>query len=265
MAASPSLGVVRSTGDFKVDGSFVQGNSTVFSGSTIETSAAQSTIRLDNLDLALSPGSRARVFADHAVLETGAGLVTGSSSYRLEAAKFRINSQVADAVWQVAMAGPDRVNVAATKGAAEVRNANGVLLAVVRPGLSLAFAPQGGANPGVGLSGTVTTQNGNFYITDVTTKMKIQLQGNNLSQYVGKQVQIQGSVVPGTTPAGGATEVVQVTNINLYVPPTGGGGGGGGITPAQGAVIGIGLAGAGTLIGLAASGQFDGSGNVSNP
>src|SRR5215471_5849839 len=233
VAASSSISVVRSNGDFKVYGSFVQGNSTLFSGTTIETSAAQSTIRLGNLDLALSPRSRARIYEDHAILETGAGEVNGSAKYALQADKLRITSQGNDAVWQVALAGPDRINVAARKGIAEVRNASGVLLAVVRPGMSLAFSPQG-ANAPVQLSGTVQVQNGNYYIIDVTTKMRIELRGNNLSQYVGKPVQINGSVVPGATPAAGATQVVQVNAINVFTPPTPpGGGGGGGLTGAQ--------------------------------
>jgi len=145
-AASPSIGVVRSTGDFMVDGSYVQGNSTLFSGNTVETAAAQSTIRLDDLDLALSPKSRARVYKDHAILETGSAVVTGSPKYAMEANKLRINSQNGDSVWQIAVVGPGRINIAAQKGGAEVRNDNGVLLAIVRPGVPLAFAPQAGAN-----------------------------------------------------------------------------------------------------------------------
>jgi hypothetical protein len=46
MAAPPSIGVIRSSGDFQVDGSTVSGNATLFEGSTVQTAAAQSKIQL---------------------------------------------------------------------------------------------------------------------------------------------------------------------------------------------------------------------------
>jgi hypothetical protein len=260
--ASILIGTVRSTGYFTVDGSAVQGNGTLFSGNTIETLTSQSRIRLNNLDFALYPDSRARIYADHTTLEKGSGVVTGSTNYSLEAHKIRIASQSEDSVWQVAVNGPDRIAVASRKGNAEVRNSNGILLAVVRPGMALAFSPQaGGANASVQLSGTVQVRNGNYFINDVTTKKRIELRGDNLSQYVGKPVQINGSVIPGATPNAEATQVVQVVNINVYTAP--GTSAGAGLGPAAtGAIIG-GVAAAGTIIGLAASGEFSGSGTVS--
>jgi len=46
MAAPLSIGFIKSTGDFRVDGSTIRQNGTVFDGNLIETTAARSVIEL---------------------------------------------------------------------------------------------------------------------------------------------------------------------------------------------------------------------------
>src|ERR1039457_5555477 len=74
-AAAPSIGFVKSAGEFRVDGSAVRGNGNVFEGTLVETTAARSVIQLADTQITLAPDSRARIYRDHTVLEKGSGLV----------------------------------------------------------------------------------------------------------------------------------------------------------------------------------------------
>src|SRR5690348_4619151 len=90
-AAPPSVGMVRSTGDFKMDGSIIRGNTTVFDGSLIETAAARSTLDLADAEVTLAPDSRAQVYRERVVLEKGAGLVRGAERQVIEAAMLKVS------------------------------------------------------------------------------------------------------------------------------------------------------------------------------
>src|SRR6266542_581316 len=138
-ATPPSIGFVKSTGEFHVDGSAVRGNSTVFDGNLVETTAARSVIQLADAQVTLAPDSRARVYRDRTVLEKGSGLVKDGARHVIEAATLRISPSVRDSVVQIEVTGPSRVTVTARGGPAEVRNSSGVLAASLRPGMALAF------------------------------------------------------------------------------------------------------------------------------
>ena len=147
-AAPPSIGTVKSNGEFRVDGAAIRGNSTLFEGNIVETGEVRSVVQVGSVQMTLLPESRARIYRDRTVLEKGSGLVSGAPSQRFEAATLRIAPAAANSVLQVEVAGPGRVAVAAHTGIGEVRNASGVLVASVRPGMALAF-DAGAAAPGV--------------------------------------------------------------------------------------------------------------------
>jgi len=256
-AAAPtsSIGVIRSSGVFRVDGSSVRNNSTLFDGALVETTAARSVLQLDAGEVTLAPDSRAKVYHDRTVLEKGAGLLRDAAKHEFEAGSLEIVPATRDSVVQVDVQGPGRIAVAARNGSALVRNSSGVLLASLQPGMELAFDAGEQGTTAVNITGVLQVRNGNYYITDPITHVTIQVQGSNLAQYVGKKVEITGSQIPGATPAAGATEVVQVTGI---VPA----GGGGGHHVGAYAIIG-GVVIGGTLIGLAAAGTFHGSPTMS--
>ena len=261
-AAPGSIGVIRSTGDFRVDGSTVRGNSTVFDGNLIETTTARSVMQLNSVEITLAPESRAKVYQDHTVLEKGASLLRGSDSHVIEAMSMQVVPAGRDAVIQVDIDGPGHISVAARTGGATVRNSAGVLVANLRAGMALAFEPQAAASKAVKITGEVELRNGNYFITDATTRVISQLRGNNLAQYVGKRVEIVGSEIPGATPVAGATQVVQVAGAQL-APAAGTGtaiAAGTHITTV--AIIG-GVAVGGTVVGLAAAGTFSGEASTS--
>ena len=217
-AASPSIGFVKSVGEFRVDGSAVRGNSTVFDGALVETAAARSVIQLADAQITLSPDSRVRVYHDRTVLEKGSELVKDGARYVMEAATLRIAPSVRESVVQIELNTPKRVTVSASGGAAEVRNSSGVLTASLRPGMALAFEPQAAAAAAVKMTGTIESRNGTYFLTDETTRVTVQLlEGPDVIKNAGKKVEITGSAIPGSNPAAGASQVVWAVTIKHVV------------------------------------------------
>lgn len=262
-AAPGSIGTIRSNGDFRVDGSTVRGNGTLFDGSLIETTGARSVVQLHAVQITLAPDSRAKVYRDHTVLEQGASLLRDADKHVLDAGSLEIAPADKDAVIQVDVEGPGRISVSARSGGASVRNSSGVLVASLRIGMALEFDSRAGASMAVKIGGVVELRNGNYFVTDATTHVLSQLQGANLAQVVGKNVHVTGSLIPGATPLAGATQVVQAAEIQLAAAGTAGAAGAAGGAAVAGshmaalAVIG-GVAVGGTVIGLAALGSFGG-------
>ena len=244
----------------------VRGNGTVFDGNTIETTASRSVVQLDAGQITLGPDSRAKVFRDRTVLEKGAGLLRDAGKHVFEAASLRIAPAAGDAVIQVDVEGPGRISVSARSGGALVSNSSGVLVASLRTGTELEFDTQAGASTAVTIGGRVEARNGNYFITDATTRVTFQLKGADLAKYVGKRVAITGSVIPGVTPLGGASQVVQAASIQLAAAGAAGGAAAGaavaGTHVAAVAIIG-GVAVGGTVVGLAAAGSFSGEPSTS--
>jgi hypothetical protein len=267
MAAPLSIGFIKSTGEFRVDGSTIRQNGTLFEGNLIETTAARSVIELASVEITLSPDSRAKVYRDHTILEKGTGVVKEAGNHVIEADTLRISPSAKDSVVQVDITSPSNITVSARSGAAEVRSATGVLVASVRPGLALAFGAQAGAATAFDMTGVEEFRDGKYFLTDDTTHVTVQLEGPDLAKYVGKCVEVTGSIIPGATPPSPASQLIQVATIkttscrNAAGAIPGGGAGTGaavGTGLSMGAKIAIigGVAAAGTVAGLAAAGTF---------
>ncbi|HUB79456.1 MAG TPA: hypothetical protein VMB03_11690 [Bryobacteraceae bacterium] len=259
-AAPSSIGFVRSAGDFRVDGSLVRGNSTIFDGDTVETAASRSVVQLSGGQLTLAPESRAKIYHDRTVLEKGTGMLRDAATQVLQADSLAIAPAAKGAVVQVDVKSASRVSVYAFAGNAQVRNSSGLLLANLHSGMALDFdnPPQAGGSTAVKLTGMVSEQGGNYFITDSTTNTVAQIQGKDLAKLVGKRVTVNGSLIPDATPATGATEVVSVASAQVV-------GAGAGAATATGLAVGAkvaiigGIAVAGTVGGLAAAGTFSSS------
>jgi hypothetical protein len=261
-AASSSIGFVKSTGEFRVDGSAVRGNGTVFEGNVIETTSARSVIQLANAEITLAPESRARVYRDRTVLEKGTGFVKDGARHVIEAATLRIVPSVRESVVQVEITSPSNVTVATRGGPAEVRNSSGVLTASLRPGMALAFNPQAGAAAAIKVTGVIEVRNGSYFLTDETTKVKIQLMDSpDVVKYIGVECDVTGSSIPGANPVGDASQVVNAITV---VPVKRRKAAGGLPLGAKAAIVG-GVAAAGVVAGLAAAGTFSSSGTASTP
>jgi hypothetical protein len=255
MAAPPSIGVIRSSGDFQVDGATVSGNATLFEGSTVQTAATQSKIQWSTgAAIVLAPNSRAQVYKDH-----------------FEAATLRISPADTHTIAQIVSQDSNHVSISAVQGLVDVRNGAGVLVATVRPGLALAFSTQaGGAATATKMSGCLGMKNGHYVMTDNTTGVTVELKGPEVAKNNGHQVEITGSMIPGATPPAGASQVVQVVSVNSVgakcnIP--GGAVVAGGAGLSTGAIIAIvaGVAAVATTVGLAAAGTFNSKSATSTP
>jgi len=157
------------------------------------------------------------------------------------------------------------ISVATRDGSAEVRNSSGVLVASLRSGVALTFEPQAAdATGALKITGTLESHDGKFFLTDTTTNVRFELQGTDLAQYVGKQVEIIGSSIPGATAAGGASQVAQVITVKSAGRGAAGAAAGGGLSRGATAAIVGGVAVVGAAVGLAAAGTFSKAATLSN-
>ena len=255
-ATSPSIGLVKSTGDFRIDGSAVHGNATVVEGTLVETTAARSVIQLADAQITLAPDSRARFYRDHTVLEKGSGSVKDGARHVIEADTLRIAPSARDSVVQIEITDPSRITVGVRGGSAEVRNSSGILTASLRPGMALAFDSRAIATTAVRMTGIIEARNGGYFLIDETTNVRVRLEGNDVSKYVGKKVEITGSSISEANPAAGASQLVRAVSIRLVSEKHKAGGAHiSGVATA--AIIG-GVAIVGTVAGLGAAGTFSG-------
>lgn len=283
-ATSSSIGTIKSPGEFRVDGSVIRGNSTVFDGNVIETRTATSVIQLAGAQITLSGQSRVKVFRDHTVIEDGNGLITDTGKHVIEAGSLRIVPASNESVVRVKMSGPRDVAVSAGSGTAEVRNLSGILVATLRPGTALAFDAAAGAAAAATLTGVLSAKGSAFLLTDTTANITVELRGADLAKYTGKPVRVTGSIMKNSTAAAGASQVIHVTAIDVIssakksaaaagAAGTAAGGAAAGGAAAGAAAAGIstaatvaivgGVAVAGTVAGVAATSNDSGSSSVS--
>jgi len=228
--APTSIGTVRSQQQFRVNGSEIHGNSTLFEGDVVETGGARSIVQLADGQLTLMPASRARVFHDHTVLEQGSETVSAAQRQSVEAVSLRIAPAVRESVVRVEISAPNRVSVAAQGGAAEVRNSSGVLVASVRSGMALAFDPHAAGASTFMAAGKLESRDGKFYLTDQNTAVRYELRGPALADHAGQSVKVAGAGIPEAAVAAGVSQAIRVATIETaaYAPQAGAGG------PAQG-------------------------------
>lgn len=213
IAATPAIGVAVAKGSFQIDKSKVYGNTTLFDGSVIETSQASSDLVLNSgARLRLAADSLARIHSDRLVLEKGK--VTGTSGFVIEALKLRVTPDSKDSQMTVAYNGASGIQVEALSGSARVSGPNGVLLASVHPGLAVDLDPQAaGAAAPTKLTGILDLKSGAFILPDGISRIVFELAGPTVSQFVGKCVEVTGTIDPGTKASAGAQSLVRVLNI----------------------------------------------------
>lgn len=249
-ATTPSIGTIKSPGEFRVDGITIHGNSTIFDGNVIETEMSRSVIELTGAQITLSRQSRVKVYRDRVVLENGGGLVRNAGKHTIEAATLRIVPISNDSVVQIDMSGPTHIAVSSQSGSADVRNSGGVLVASLRTGMALAFDPQAGAAAAATVSGLLHVVGSTFFVTDTTANITFELRGD-LAKYANKNVRVTGSIMGGAVAAAGASQVIHVTSIDVVS--------GGKKAAAGGAAGAAGTAGTAGTAGAAAGGLSAGA------
>ncbi len=227
--ADAVLGVVTANGDFRLNGSTVNGNATLLEGAVIETAAVPSRMRLNSgpvVDLGVR--AKATVLRDRLVLEAGVSDFTMPRAYGIEAATLRITTETANGAGRVARLGERTVQVGALKGGLRVYNAQGILLANVAEGSALQLEPQvGGAAPPSSFLGCLLKKENRFILYDQTTRIIVELRGAGFEREWGNRVQIIGTTdTTATSPV--AAQVVDVTSVARFAE--------GGCEPVAGAI-----------------------------
>ncbi len=251
LAASPAIGVAQANGNFMIDGGEVFGNGTLFDGSVLETKKASSEIRLgNNVRMDLATDSRGQVFRNRLVLEKGAGQVESGRPFRVEALGLQVVSDAGNGSARVSLEGERFVQIAAVHGNLRVMDSSGILLAALPAGRALQFDPQAsGASAPTTVVGEVVKEGEQYFLTDETTGVKVELQGENLQNMVRPRVSVTGTTVPPSVE--GAPQIIRVTGVEHLSGGVAAGGAATGMSAATKAVIaGVAIAGAGTAAGV---------------
>lgn len=251
LAASPAIGVAQANGNFLIDDAEVVSNGTLFEGSVLETKRASSEILLGgNMRMDLATGSKGQVFRDRLVLKKGAGAVESGTPFSVEARGLQVVSGAGRTAARVSLEGENFVQIAAVLGNLRVMDSNGILLAALPAGRALGFDTQAsGASAPTTVVGEVSKEDGLYYVTDETTGVKFEVQGENLEGLVGQRVSVTGTIVPSST--AGAAQILQVTGVEKLSVGGAAGGSATGMSAATKTVIaGVAIAGAGTAAGV---------------
>jgi len=195
-AASKHIGVAVGKGDIRVDKTFVHGNATMFSGAAVETGDGVSRLLLSaGAEYLLGPRSKARVYSDRLELEVGSAELHNTNDGAFGVGSLSVRPAGSRGVLRVFRFGDGFTEIAALQGGATLYNSSGKLLASVPAGLGLAFDPQAaGALPPQRLHGRVTAKDGKYFITDCSTGESMELQGEDVVRWIGKTVDVSGSV-----------------------------------------------------------------------
>ena len=264
-AGAPIIGVAVSEGSILLNDARTAGNATVFSGNTLQTQTDMSQVRLNNgAQVQIAPESRAQLFSDRVMLEKGTARI---SDYSAVAHGLSVR---ADRYSSAAISTKDgAVEVAALSGNVNIFNSSGVMIAKVLPGRTLDLRPQetGTAAPSM-LTGCVVRNGDSYLLTDEVSDVTVQLRGSNLR--AGQRVQVTGTVVPNATPAAGAAEVLQVTNVRQVdgtcvagvagtIPASGAGAGAESVFGRGALIAGVAIAAAAVFVSCAKTGCWGGS------
>ena len=216
-AGTISIGTASARGDLRVDHYNVKGNATLFDGSVVETNLASADLRLNKgTEITMAAASRGTLYKDRIVLQQGQTELTSSGPYQVQANGIRVVPAGSYARGIVSMMPGKTVEVSSIDGNLKVSDGNGITLANIMPGQSLAFAMQAQAAPdsgefyGVGL---VSFDNGTYYLT-TDANVKYVLTCTQPSKLVGAKVIVTGTLQGGTTAGNGSMLCVKSMEVN---------------------------------------------------
>ncbi|MBM3761540.1 MAG: FecR domain-containing protein [Acidobacteria bacterium] len=126
-----------------------------------------------------------------------------------------------------------RILVTSAADTTEVRNGAGTLVALVRPGQTLAFSMGSSQSPSAQakVTGCVTVENGRYFITDEVTNIKTEIEGGQPSKFKGKRVAATGDPAASGPAKISVTEYKELNSKCSLAPAVIGGAGS---TPAAG-------------------------------
>jgi hypothetical protein len=225
LAAEASIGMITSPSSFSLNSAVVSRSATVLNGAQVHTMKAPSQIVLDGGgQVSLAAGSAGRVYREKLRLDGGVARLDRAADLSVETPTVVVRAVDPSSKLDVAVGKGNQVGVSVRNGEARVMNLQGVEVARLFAGETLNFSlpapsplPQGGASSAMKLSGCVEKVliegKPYYFLTDSTTKTKIQLQGTDIEKLAGKVVQVEGSPNSTVSPARGASQVMVVVKV----------------------------------------------------
>lgn len=217
-----AIGTITSSGRFEMEGATIWNQGTLLEGSRIATGSAASRLQLaGGNDLRLGAASRARVYADRLLLESGAVQGRFPGSFRMETSTLGLRVEAVGAhpsatQVQIKVNENGRVLVASLEGSLAVRNPQGVLLAHLLEGNAVELSSsQSGATASTKLTGVLKNKDGKYTLTDEVTGVTAELRGEQLAKFAGKRIVVSGDLAVGGIPSAGAEYIVLVQNIEM--------------------------------------------------
>jgi hypothetical protein len=225
LAASPSIGTLTARGETKIDNYEVRGSGTLFEGSVVETGQSISSsadLRLANSEeITLWRDSRGTLYRDHFLLQRGKVQLGLADSFSVQANGVVVVSAEAHSSGFVSIDPANSVTIETKDGTLEIRDSSGASIARVRPGHPLQFSSLTDKSSGeLSATGTVSSENGRYYLDSSETCMKYEVKGASIQNYVGTSVVASG-VLDSASPAAGTVGLLQISSIqasNAHTP-----------------------------------------------
>jgi hypothetical protein len=212
-AAPAPIGVVTTSGHFKLDRAEVYGNATLFDGAAVETGSASSEAILRNgVRIQLGSASSGSVTENRLTLFKGVGLISAPENFEVNAAGLSIRSATGAGRLRVSWSADGKIEVASLAGNARIATGAGAILASLPAGRNMKFALQAAAQGTVSRTGCVLYKDGRFLMQDQNTQEVIELVGPNLAASVGNRVTVTGVAGSGRPALPIASSLLNVTS-----------------------------------------------------
>jgi hypothetical protein len=217
--AASSIGTVTVRGETKIDNYEVRGSGTLFNGSVIETGQSISSgadLRLAGKEeISLGRDSRGTLFHDHFVLQRGTAQLGVTDSFQIQANDVVVVPTEANSSGIVSIDSAKSITVETTEGTFEIKDSTGASIARALPGHPLKFSALAGKSSSeFSTTGTVSANNGHYYLDSSETCMKYEVQGGSVQNYVGDSIVASGSL-DSAAPVAGTAGTLRASSIQL--------------------------------------------------
>jgi hypothetical protein len=213
LSAATAIGTASALGTFAIDHARVE-QATVFDGSTIATGKASAQVDLQSgTRMLLGASSEGTIYRDRLVLGQGQTQLDTSSAYGLETAGLRVEAGAQPSSLRLTCRGQS-VEFSSLRGAFTIRDLQGRVLASAKTGDNLQLTPVTSNTSTVNLTGKIRSVAGKYLLTDETTRITVELQGESVAGSVGKRVRLTGSAASSSA-APGAPRVVTVSSLHV--------------------------------------------------
>ncbi len=229
------IGYVFANGEFWMDDYEIRSNVSIFDGSLVDTVASPSHVNLSGgVRIDLAAKSRAQIYRDHLVLETGSVQVRGR--YTVAAIRFCVRGTASSDFYRIGISNGSKLQVSVLSGKALVNDSHGNLIASIAADRTLEFCvlKSGSAAP-FGLTGCIQRAGTHFVLRDDITDVIAELISPTIVRNVGSRYRVVGTLDTTATPINGASQVIDVI----------------GITPASGKACAVEISGAASTVILA--------------